>query len=36
MKEDLSLRGGMSVRQRQLIFAVLAGCFILAVYSSGG
>lgn len=31
MKEDLSLRGGMSVRQRQLIFAVLAGCFILGI-----
>lgn len=31
MKEDLSLRGGMSLRQRQLIFAVLAGCFILGI-----
>jgi len=31
MKEDLSLRGGMSVRQRQLIFAVLVGCFILGI-----
>ena len=30
MKEN-SLRGGMSVRQRQLIFAVLAGCFILGI-----
>ena len=31
MKEALSLRDGMSVRQRQLIFAVLAGCFILGI-----
>ena len=31
MKETLSLRSGMSVRQRQLIFAVLAGCFILGI-----
>ena len=30
MKEN-SLRSGMSVRQRQLIFAVLAGCFILGI-----
>lgn len=31
MREALSLRDGMSVRQRQLIFAVLAGCFILGI-----
>jgi peptide/opine/nickel ABC superfamily ATP binding cassette transporter, membrane protein len=31
MKETLSLRGGMSVRQRQLIFAVIAGCFIFGI-----
>ena len=30
MKEN-SLRSGISVRQRQLIFAVLAGCFILGI-----
>jgi len=31
MKETLSLRSGMSVRQRQLIFAVIAGCFIFGI-----
>lgn len=31
MKETLSLPGGMSVRQRQLIFAVIAGCFIFGI-----
>lgn len=31
MKEALSLRSGMSVRQRQLIFAVIAGCFIFGI-----
>lgn len=31
MKDSLSLREGMSVRQRQMIFAVLAGCFILGI-----
>ena len=31
MKETLSLRGGMSVRQQQLIFAVIAGCFIFGI-----
>ena len=31
MKEDLSLRGGMSVRQQLLIFAVIAGCFIFGI-----
>ena len=31
MKETLSLRNGMSVRQRQLIFAVIAGCFIFGI-----
>lgn len=31
MKEILSLRSGMSVRQRQLIFAVIAGCFIFGI-----
>lgn len=31
MKETLSLRSDMSVRQRQLIFAVIAGCFIFGI-----
>ncbi|WP_314825638.1 ABC transporter permease [Selenomonas noxia] len=31
MKETLSLRGGMSVRQQLLIFAVIAGCFIFGI-----
>jgi len=31
MKETLSMRSGMSVRQRQLIFAVIAGCFIFGI-----
>lgn len=31
MRETLSLRSGMSVRQRQLIFAVIAGCFIFGI-----
>jgi peptide/opine/nickel ABC superfamily ATP binding cassette transporter, membrane protein len=31
MKETLSLRSGMSVRQRQLIFTVIAGCFIFGI-----
>ena len=31
MKETLSLRSGMSARQRQLIFAVIAGCFIFGI-----
>ena len=31
MKETLPLRSGMSVRQRQLIFAVIAGCFIFGI-----
>lgn len=35
MKEFLSLREGMSIRQRQMIFAVLAGCFILGIFVWG-
>lgn len=31
MKEALSLRSGMRARQRQLIFAVIAGCFIFGI-----
>ena len=31
MKETLSLRGGISVRQQLLIFAVIAGCFIFGI-----
>mgnify|MGYP001022352202 FL=1 len=35
MRGLLSLRHGMSVRQRQLIFAVLSGCFILGLLILG-